>query len=76
MNPYRKTALLLIRLIAFGCMLFGLLHVGAYMVAAKAGKGVDRPLEIALKSLPLLVGLVLMFKSYSIAKRMTEDLED
>lgn len=76
MSPYRKTALLLIRLVAFGCMLFSLLQLGAHLIALKAGKPVDSTIVITLKSLPLVVGIVLMVKSYSIAKKLTEDFDE
>ena len=77
MNPYRKAALLLIRLVAFGFVMFGGLQAGLYFLMQKSGRKIeDGAVLMALKTLPLLIGLVLLIKSYAIAKRLTEDFEE
>ncbi|MBA4148251.1 MAG: hypothetical protein H0X66_09055 [Verrucomicrobia bacterium] len=76
MSPYRRAALLLIRLVAFGLMLFSILQMGAYFFLVRTGKTPDDSLVmISLKTLPLLIGFGLLIKSSSIAKRVTEDFE-
>lgn len=77
MSPYRKSALLLVRLVAFGCLIFSLLQLGAYVMLKQAGKPLpDSPLMMSLKLLPLLVGLVLLVKGSAIARKLTEDFEE
>ncbi|MFN7140732.1 MAG: hypothetical protein ACK4UN_15455 [Limisphaerales bacterium] len=77
MSPYRRAALLLIRLVAFGLMLFSVLQVGAYFFLLRTGQSpTDGPFLLTLKVLPFLVGLYLLVKSSSIAKRLTEDFEE
>lgn len=77
MNPYTRAALFLIRLIAFGFILTGALLLGAYFFSLKAGKHPEGGIiSLSLKTLPLLVGLVLLFKSYAIARKLTEDFDE
>ncbi len=77
MSPYRKAALLLVRLTSFGLMLVGGLQLGAHLLLVRAGKTPpDSNLMIAFKSLPLLIGLILLFKGSAIARKLTEDFEE
>ena len=77
MSPYRRAALLFIRLLAFGLMLFSALYLGAYFFALRTGKEPDESiLLMSLKTVPLLIGFVLLVKSSAIARRLTEDLEE
>lgn len=77
MNPYTKAALFLIRLIAFGCILCSLLLLASYAFYLNADKKPDDGMfSLALKTLPLLIGFVLLLKSSAIAKKLTEDFED
>ena len=77
MNPYRKAALLLIRLIAFGFMIFSAFQFFFYYLANKTGKKInDSTVLMVLKTLPFLIGLILLIKSYSIAKKLTEDFDE
>lgn len=77
MSPYRRAALLLIRLVAFGLMLFGLLQMGAYFYVKQMGKPPeDSLIMISLKTMPLVIGLIMLFKSSALAKRLTEDFEE
>jgi hypothetical protein len=77
MNPYRRSALFLIRLIAFGLALFTVLQLGAYVFYLKTNKKpADGRLAITLKIIPGLVGLGLMIKSGAIARKLTEDFDE
>ena len=77
MSPYRRAALLFIRLIAFSLMLFSSLYLGAYFFASRAGNRPDDGIFLmSLKTLPLLIGLFLMIRSSAIAKKLTEDIEE
>jgi hypothetical protein len=76
MNPYTKAALFLIRLIAFGCIMTSLLLLGSYIFYLKTGRHpADGVLSLILKTLPLIIGVVLLVKGYAIAKKLTEDLD-
>jgi hypothetical protein len=76
MNPYTKAAVFLIRLIAFGCILCSLLLLGSNLFLLMTGKkSEDGMLSMALKSLPFIVGLLLLIKSYAIARKLTEDFD-
>ncbi len=76
MNPYTKAASFVIRLIAFGFILFGALPLGANYFAHRQHKPSAGIFWIALEILSLLLGLVLLFKSGALAKKLTEDLEE
>jgi hypothetical protein len=77
MNPYRRAALFLIRLIAFGLILFSLLQVSSYYFSLKTRKKSEQSaLAISLKTVPFLIGFILLVKGKSIAKKFTEDLDD
>lgn len=78
MNPYRRAALFLIRLIATGFILFTLLQAAAYLaVFLKTGKKPEfTALSIFWQSLSLLIGVVLLGKSNTIAKRLTQDFDE
>jgi hypothetical protein len=78
MSPYRRAALFLIRLIATGFILFPLLEVAAYLAAfLNTGKRTDITFRTILwPAISLLVGVVILIKSSSLAKRLTRDFED
>jgi hypothetical protein len=77
MSPYRKTALLLIRLIAFGCMLLSVLLIGANFVLVRTGsQSADGVPMLVVKSLPFVLGFILMLKGSAIARRLTEDFDE
>ena len=76
MNPYTKAALFLIRLVAFAFILFGGLELGAEYFAHRQNKTGSNAVWLFLEIFSLLIGLVLLFKSKSIARKLTEDFED
>ncbi len=76
MNPYKKAALLLIRLVASGLMLFGLINIALYLLKSflnKSGVPIGRFLVMAI---PVLIGLVILTKSSAIATRLTQDFDE
>jgi hypothetical protein len=76
MNPYFKAALFLIRLIAAGFAIFGITLLCSDVFLMLSHKPISGPGTLALKLLPLLIGLVLFLKSYALAKRLTRDFEE
>jgi hypothetical protein len=76
MNPYTKAALFLIRLIAFGCIMTSLLLLGSYVFYLKGDRHPEGGvLSLIVKTLPLIIGAVLLVKSYAIAKKLTQDFD-
>ncbi len=75
MNPYFKAALFLIRLIAAGFVIFGFTLLCSDLFLMLSHKPVSGPGTLALKALPILIGLVLFLKSYALAKHLTKDFD-
>ena len=76
MNPYRKGAAMLIRLVALGLVIFGGLNTWLEFLRKRAGKGPVRSGVVVLFGLLTLAGLVLLVCSGSLARRWTEDFEE
>ena len=76
MNPYKKAALLLVRLIASGLMLFGVINIALYLLKSFLNKA-DVPVGRCLAmGVPIVIGLVILTKSSTIAGRLTQDLDE
>ena len=77
MSPYRRAALFVVRMVAFGFIICSLLLLGTYVIYMKAGKQPEGGFApFVLKALPGAVGIVLLFKSSAIARRITEDFDE
>jgi hypothetical protein len=76
MNPYFKAALFLIRLVAAGFAVVGITLLCSDVVLLLSHKPVSSGGSLALKGLPILIGLVLFVKSYALAKRLTKEFEE
>ena len=76
MNPYTKAASFVVRLVAFAFILFGALPLGANYFASRQHHPSGGMIWLFLEILSLLFGLVLLFKSGAIAKKLTEDFEE
>jgi len=76
MNPYFKAALFLIRLIAAGFAIFGITLLCGDVFLMLSHKPVSSTGTLALKALPIVIGLVLFLKSYALAKHLTKDFEE
>ena len=76
MNPYTKAALFITRLVAFGFILFGALPLGADYFARRQNKPSGGTIWLFLEIVSLLLGLVLLFKSDAIAKKLTEEFDE
>jgi hypothetical protein len=75
-NPYFKAALFLIRLIAAGFCIFALTLFAGDVFLILSHKPVSPGGSLALKAVPLLIGLVLYIKSFALAKYLTRDFEE
>jgi hypothetical protein len=74
-SPYIKAALFLIRLIATAFLLCGLFLYYDDLYLWLSGKPPHPILVLALKAVPMLVGLAVFWKSRAIAERLTRDLD-
>jgi hypothetical protein len=76
-NPYRKAALFLIRLVALALIFISLLFMGGYAMSWMLQRPVNAKWSLVLlETLPFIVGFLLLFKASAIARRLTEDLDD
>ena len=76
MNPYRKGAAMLIRLVALGVAIVGALNTWLEFLRERAGKGPPRLGQIVLFGALTVAGLVLLVCSGALAKRMTEGFDE
>jgi hypothetical protein len=76
MNPYRKAATLLVRLIALGLMLVPLILFGLDYFARKTQHTTPSTFATFLKVGSALLGVILLFASGAIARRLTRDFDE
>jgi len=76
MNPYKKAARLLIRLVASGLMLFGLIYLALDLFKSFLDKSEVRTGRCLLLAIPVVIGLVILIKSSAIASRLTQDFDE
>ena len=76
MNPYTKAVRFIVRMIAFAFILFGALPLGADYLARGRNNPGSGKLWVLLEVLSLVLGLILLFTSSAIAKKLTEDFEE
>ena len=76
MNPYNKAAVFVIRLIASGFMLFGLINVAFYLLQTYLDKTDAQLARFILPGLFVLIGLTILIKSSAIATRLTQDFDE
>ena len=76
MNPYKKAALLLVRLVASGLMLFGVLTLALYLFKSYLDKSDVPTGRCLLSGIPIIVGLAILVKSSAIAGRLTQDFDE
>ena len=76
MNPYKKAALLLVRLVASGLMLFGLITLGLYLMKSFLDKSGVPTGRCLLSGIATALGLAILIKSSAIASRLTQDFDE
>jgi len=77
MDASQRGALLLVRLVAAGVMVIGLLDVGLYLTKCFMPKP-PLPVEvrpIIVNSIPLVIGIVILIKAKAIANWIDDKLE-
>jgi hypothetical protein len=74
-NPYTRAAQSIIRLLAFGLVIFSFCLYASDVFLSLSHRPVSRPASLALKGLPFLAGLVLFWKSSGLALYLTRDLD-
>lgn len=75
MNVYTKVALSIIRLTAFGCIVFSLCLCASDLFLYLSRQVAPKRLLLALKALPFFMGLALYWKSRALAEHLTKDLD-
>jgi hypothetical protein len=75
MNPYTKAVLFVLRLVAIGLIIVGVLLCGGDFYLFEKNRPVSAWWMLALKGLPILAGVVLSWKARGLAERWTEDLD-
>jgi hypothetical protein len=76
MNPYKKIALTVIRLLGAGCFLIGTMNLGLYWFKNHHDKIPINTGHCLWLSLPLVIGLLLLVKSSALAHRLTRDFDE
>lgn len=76
MSPYKRAALLLIRLVASGFILFGVLNLAFYVLKHFLDKTDLQVGRCLLSGVPVVIGLVILIKSSAIANRLTQDFDE
>ena len=76
MNPYAKGVAMLLRLVALGMIVFGGLNAGLEFMRERLGKGEASVSRCLMYGLLGLMGLVLLFGSGALARRLTRDLDE
>lgn len=76
MNPYGKGAAMLLRLVALGLLAFGGLNTWLEFMRERVGKGEASLGHCVVYGLVALAGLVLLFGSGALARRLTRDFDE
>lgn len=74
-NAWTKVAQAVIRLVAFALIVISLLLYLDDIRAVLTQGELSRPVVLVLKGIPFLLGLILSFKTDSLAARWTKDLD-
>ena len=76
MNPYTKAALFVIRLVGAGFLFVGLALLAGDLFVILAQHEPGRRAMLALECVLLIAGVVVLWNSSALAKRLTRDFED
>jgi hypothetical protein len=76
MNPYKKIALMVIRLLGAGGFLIGVMNLSLYWFKNHHDKTQVNVGRCLLLSIPLVIGLLLLVKSSALAHRLTRDFDE
>ena len=76
MSPYTKGALFLIRLAGTGFMVISMALLWSDVLLFLTHRPITSPAVLILKGLPFVLGSVICWKSYPMAKSLTRDLDD
>jgi len=74
-SPYAKAALFVIRLIATAFIICSLCFYSTDLYLWFSRHPPQNAAMLALKAVPMLIGLALFWKSHPIAKHLTKDLD-
>ena len=74
-NPYTKAATFVLRLAGVGMVLISFVLLAGNLMMHLTQHKVDAPALLILESLPLPLGIVVLWKSTAMARRLTDYLE-
>jgi hypothetical protein len=74
-SPYARVVLSIIRLIAFGAIVFSVCLLSSDVFLYFSHRPTSGALFLVLKGLPFLAGIVLFWKSSDMADHLTKDLD-
>jgi hypothetical protein len=72
-SPYTRVVQAVIRLVAFGAVVFSVCLLASDVFLYLSQRPASRPLILILKGLPFLAGIVLFWKSSDMAHQLTKD---
>lgn len=75
MSPYTKAALSVIRMVAAGFLVLSLCLCLPDLFLLLSHRPLPHPGLLVLKAIPLVIGVVIYWKSDDLAKRLTKDLD-
>ncbi|HWD17644.1 MAG TPA: hypothetical protein VHB20_00065 [Verrucomicrobiae bacterium] len=75
MSPYTKALASVIRLVAVGLIIFSVCEYAGDVASRATHQGGGSAAALALQAVPFLGGLILIWKSSSIAEHFTRDLD-
>ena len=75
MSPYAKVVLSVLRLAALGLILVGMCLYASDVFLYLRDRPMSAPWRLALKGLPVLAGVILLWKARGLAEWLTKDLE-
>jgi hypothetical protein len=74
-SPYTKAALSVIRMVAAGFLVLSLCLCLPDLFLLLSHRPLPHPGLLVLKAIPLVIGVVIYWKSDDLAKRLTKDLD-
>jgi hypothetical protein len=76
MNPFYRTSLMIVRLVAAGFALVSVMNMGLYWIKSRHDGSAMTAGHFVYLTIPLVIGLVILVKSSSLAERLAQYLDE